>query len=344
MRIAVTGASGFLGGHIVEHLLNLGHDLVPILRQSSQDQRLTHLKGNLEVVRGELDDSAFLSHALSGVDVVIHSAARVREEGSRQDFIHENVELTQSLLRAAELAGVRRFVFISSPSAVAELTDQNNIDESYPYPSQALNYYCESKAIAEQWVLSQNRESFVTCALRPRCIWGPADQAGPYKRLLEKLYKGKMLDLSGGKSVRSSMCYVGNATHACALAIQSNHVGGRTYFITDGEPVETWAYLDRVAEYFGLQKTKPVKHPLILNGLIKLIDLIWAIPVVRKRFAPPVSSYAIGLLTFSATFSTQAAERDMGYRPIYSIEDGMKIYADWIEANGGVQAYLGHSR
>jgi nucleoside-diphosphate-sugar epimerase len=340
MKIAVTGASGFLGGHIVKSFLDKKHDLVSLMRPSSNSSNIDQLKEGHEIIRGQLDDTEFLAEAFKDVDVVIHSAARVKEEGSREQFVFENLTLTQKVVNAAKKSGVKKFIFISSPSVLAELKDQIDIDESYPYPTAALNYYCETKALAEQYVLQQNTDLFSTCSLRPRCIWGPGDESGPFKKLMSKLNSGEMRDLSGGQEVYSSMCYVGNATHACLLVAQSANVGGKAYFITDQKPVETWEYLDYIADYFALPRKKSVRSPKVLKLIVKIIDFIWSMPYLEKRYPPPVSSYAIGLITHSATFSIEAAKADFGYGPIITMEEGLKEYSEWIRDQGGVKSYL----
>lgn len=166
MKVLVTGASGFLGGRLVRWLVaDGGHDISILVRPTS-DLRDLGETTDLTLVYGDLTDPQSLARATEGIDVVIHSAARVDERGVRAQFVEENVTATTTLLDSARRNGVSRFVFISSPSALMEYDggDQIDIDESVPYPRRFLNLYSETKAAAEQAVLAANEPGFTTCA------------------------------------------------------------------------------------------------------------------------------------------------------------------------------------
>ncbi|WP_280361154.1 NAD-dependent epimerase/dehydratase family protein [Nocardia wallacei] len=182
MKALVTGASGFLGGALVRRLVRDGACEVAILvRPTSNLRDLGTAADRVERITGDLTDPGSLDRAASGVDVVFHSAARVDERGTRDQFWAANVRATERLLASARAGGASRFVFVSSPSALMDRDggDQVDIDESVPYPRHYLNHYCESKAAAERLMLAANAPVFTTCALRPRAIWGAGDRSGP---------------------------------------------------------------------------------------------------------------------------------------------------------------------
>ncbi|WP_280411465.1 NAD-dependent epimerase/dehydratase family protein, partial [Nocardia asiatica] len=186
-KVLVTGASGFLGGALVRRLVRDGeHDVSILVRRTSDLSDLGADVDKVELIYGDLTDPASLERATRGVGVVFHSAARVDERGTREQFWNENVRATERLLEAARRAGAARFVFISSPSALMDYYggDQLDVDESVPYPRRYLNLYAETKAAAERSVLAADTEGFRTCALRPRAIWGAGDRSGPIVRLL----------------------------------------------------------------------------------------------------------------------------------------------------------------
>ena len=179
MKVLVTGASGFLGGHLAERAAEAGDEVRVLVRESSDIKQLRAVPG-IEVVRGDLSDAESLRSAVRGIEVVHHSAARVVGYGSRAQFVETNVRGTARLMAAAQSAGVGRFVFVSSPSALMGRNegDRFGIDESTPYPDRWLNLYSETKAQAERLVLAANRPGFTTVALRPRGIWGPRERHG----------------------------------------------------------------------------------------------------------------------------------------------------------------------
>ncbi|MEV6368959.1 NAD-dependent epimerase/dehydratase family protein [Micromonospora musae] len=336
MRALITGGSGFLGGHLVDECVRRGDQVRVLVRPTSDLSHLRTVPG-LELVSGDLTDPASLRSAARGMDVIYHSAARVQDFGTRSQFWAANVTGTQHLLAAARSAGVPRFVHVSSPSAIMNGGDQVDIDESVGYPDQFLNLYSETKAVAEQLVLEANDGELTTCALRPRGIWGPRDRTGFLPRLLTRMQRGTLPDLSGPAPVFASLCHCRNAAAACRLAATSDRVGGRAYFIADAERLDVWALIARVAELFGLHPpTRRIPGPL-LTGVVGLFELLWRVPLLARR-PPPVSRYGIALLTRTATYDTTAANRDLGYRPEVSLETGLVQLRKWVEQIGGVAA------
>jgi nucleoside-diphosphate-sugar epimerase len=339
MKALVTGASGFLGSHLVDECLAAGDEVRVLVRESSDLTYLRTLPG-IEFALGDLTDSGALRAAADGVDVVYHSAARVTDLGSREQFWDANVLGTDRLLQAARTSGARQFVFVSSPSALMDGTDQLDLDETAPYPARFLNLYSETKAAAEQIVLAADAPGFTTCAIRPRGIWGPRDRSGFMPRLIAKMRAGKLPDLSGGKKVYASLCYCTNAARACVAAARSDRVGGKAYFVADAEKTDVWALLAEVAQRFGGHPPTKRVSPLVRDTLVGAIELLWRIPYLRAHHSPPLSRYSVALLTQSGTYDTSAAARDFGYRPAVSQEAGFAELERWIAEIGGIEEYL----
>ncbi|MFT4087848.1 MAG: NAD-dependent epimerase/dehydratase family protein [Gordonia sp. (in: high G+C Gram-positive bacteria)] len=338
MKILVTGASGFLGGRLTRRLLDDGvHDVAVLVRPTSDLSDLGDLSG-LDIRHGDLTDPWSLIEATTGVDAVVHSAARVDERGTRKQFDIENREATEALLAGAKAGGASRFVFISSPSALMDYDDgdQLNVDESTPYPRRYLNLYSETKAAAERAVLAAAADDFVTCALRPRAIWGAGDRSGPIVRLLSRAQDGKLPNLSGGKTVYASLCHVGNIVDATLRALESGQVNGRAYYIADDEVTDVWEYMSEVAGRFGFSLTDRAVNPRVVEPAVKVLDRVWTIPYLARRVPPPLSMYVLALLTRSSTFDTTAARTDLGYRPVVDRETGMAEFITWVQSSGGL--------
>ncbi|AHH16741.1 putative 3-beta hydroxysteroid dehydrogenase/isomerase family protein [Nocardia nova SH22a] len=337
MKALVTGASGFLGGALARRLATDGHEVTVLARRTSNLGGLDGL--GVRIAYGDLTDPHSLRQACTGAEVVFHSAARVDERGTREQFWNENVRGTEYLLGAAREAGARRFVFISSPSALMDRDggDQIDIDESAPYPSRYLNLYSETKAAAERAVLAADTADFTTCALRPRAIWGAGDRSGPIVRLLGRTAEGKLPDLSFGRSVRASLCHVDNVVHACLGAAASDRVGGKAYFLADAEKTDVWAFLAEVAG--GLGYPAPTRRPdsRVLAAAVAVIETVWRVPAVARRWSPPLSRYVVALMTRTATYDTAAAARDFGYAPIVGRDEGLARFLSWLESEGGIE-------
>ncbi|GAA5078068.1 NAD-dependent epimerase/dehydratase family protein [Nocardia iowensis] len=337
-KVLVTGASGFLGGALVRRLVRDGeHDVSILVRRTSNLTDLGADVDRVQLVYGDLTDQASLVQATNGVDIVFHSAARVDERGTRQQFWDENVRATELLLEAARRGGASRFVFISSPSALMDRDggDQLDVDESIPYPQRYLNLYSETKAAAERAVLAANTTGFTTCALRPRAIWGAGDRSGPIVRLLGRTGTGKLPDISFGRTVYASLCHVDNIVDACVKAAASDAVGGKAYFVADAEKTNVWEFLGSVAAGLGYQPPTRKPNPKVINAVVAVIETIWRIPAVATRWSPPLSRYAVALMTRSATYDTTAATRDFGYRPIVDRDSGLTTFLAWLETQGG---------
>ncbi|WP_280487867.1 NAD-dependent epimerase/dehydratase family protein [Nocardia farcinica] len=347
MKVLVTGASGFLGGALVRRLVRSGaHEVTVLARPTSDLGGLGDALARVRVARGDLTDPASLAAAVVGAEVVVHSAARVDERGTRAQFERENVHGTEALLAAARAAGVTRFVFVSSPSALMDRDggDQLDIDESVPYPRRYLNHYCATKAAAERLVLAANAPGFTTCALRPRAIWGAGDRSGPIVRLLTRTAQGRLPDLSGGRDVYASLCHVDNIVDACVKAMTADTVGGRAYFVADAERTNVWRFLAEVAERLGYRPPTRRPDPRVLRAAVTVIEALWRIPPIAARWSPPLSRYVVALMTRSATYDTSAAARDLGYRPIVDRDTGLTAFLDWLAAEGGVEAVTRHVR
>ncbi|WP_328400226.1 NAD-dependent epimerase/dehydratase family protein [Nocardia sp. NBC_00403] len=339
MKVLVTGASGFLGGALVRRLVEDGaHDVAILARRTSNLADLGEARTEVEVILGDLGDKASLIRATSGVDVVFHSAARVDERGTRDQFWDENVRATERLLDSARRGGASRFVFISSPSAMMDYHggDLIDVDESLPYPRRYLNLYSETKAAAERAVSAADTPGFRTCALRPRAIWGAGDRSGPIVRLLSRTATGTLPDLSYGRAVFASLCHVDNIVDACIKAAESDAVGGKAYFIADTEQTNVWEFLGSVATDLGYRPPTRRPNPRVLAASVNVIETVWRIPAVATRWSPPLSRYAVALMTRSATYDTSAAARDFGYRPIVDRDTGLAGFLAWLETQGGV--------
>ncbi len=339
MRALITGASGFLGGHLVDHALAAGDSVRVVLRQSSDLSYLERYRDKIDIVRGDLVDARTADAITKDIDVIYHSAGRVTDEGGFATFYAANVQATQYLIDAAKSNQVQRFVFVSSPSIFTDYQDHLNMDESAPYPAKYANYYAHTKALAEQYVLAANAKGFITCSLRPRGIWGPRDRQGFLPKLASALARGKLKHLAPGKPVQVSICHVQNIADACLAAARSNQVGGQAYFIADAQPVLVWDFINNIADVFGLPPVKGQVHPAVLATAVFVFENLWKIPLLKNNYSPPLSRYAASMLTLHNTYTLAKAQRDFGYAPRMDRQNGLRDLKQWVDQNGGVERF-----
>ncbi|MGC4003199.1 MAG: NAD-dependent epimerase/dehydratase family protein [Pirellulales bacterium] len=285
-----------------------------------------------ELVRGDIRDPAAVSQAVLGCDAVIHTAAIAGIWGPRETYFDINTRGTIHVLNACRLHGIQKLVFTSSPSVTFDAHDQASIDESTPYPTRWLCSYPETKALAEQAVLAANGQNgLLTCALRPHLIWGPGD---PHlvPRLLERARQGKLRRVGDGTNL-VDMIYVDNAADAHLQALDALAPGaavcGRAYYLSQGEPVNCWAWIN---ELLALDGQSPIKKSISRNAARRIGAILERVHTLfNLKSEPRMTRFLAAQLGDAHWYDIGAARRDFGYAPRVSTVDGMRRLAEWLK-------------
>lgn len=329
MKVFVTGATGFLGQYVVEQLLARGDAVRGLCRRAAPElERL-----GVEVVRGDVVDRAAVVAACNGVDAIVHTAAIAGIWGPWQRFYATNVLGTRYVLDGCREHGVARLVYTSSPSVTFDGSPQRNIDESAPYPTSWLAHYPHTKALAEQEVLAAHEPGHLhSCSLRPHLIWGPRDRH-LIPRLLDRARSGKLRRVGDGTNL-VDMIYVENAAaaHLAALdkLVEAGPVGGRAYFLSQGEPVNCWDWINEILALAGLSPVpKTVSFPAA-RRIGDLCEFAWR--VLRRVDEPPMTRFLAAQLATDHYFDLGRARRELGYSPQVSTKEGMQRLASWLES------------
>ncbi len=249
MSVLVTGASGFIGHHVVRTLRSRGEDVVATGRRAGALQPLQ--EAGARVVTANLATDS-LREMVRGCHAVVHCAAMAAPWGKRDAFVRDNVTATERLLEAAAEAGVQRFVHISSPSIYSAFEHQVNVDEAFTAPARWANPYGETKWLSEQRVFDPRFASLQPVALRPRAVFGEGDRA-IVPRVLAVARRGRFPLIDGGASL-IDVTYVGNVVSAIETALSTPRENcGRAYNITNGEPM---AVRELLTKLFGAPRRK----------------------------------------------------------------------------------------
>ena len=320
--VLVTGGTGFLGSRLVERLLARGRHVTVVSRSARPELE----KRGVRVVVGALHDAAVCTEAARGAATVFHVAARVGVWGRYDGFFRDNVLATRALVRAAQEAGVTRFVHTSTPSVVYNGLDLAGADETLPLTRNCPSPYPLTKAIAEGEALAFSTERFRVCALRPHLIWGVGD---PHlvPRILARARAGRLRIVGSGKNL-VDMVHVENATDAQLLAERAlgapdappGPAAGKAYFITNGEPVNLWDWVNDLLRALG---EPPVTRRVSLGaarGVGAVCEWLWR--VLPLKGEPPMTRFVAAELAKDHWFSLEAARRDLGYVPEISMAAG----------------------
>ncbi|MEJ2869511.1 NAD-dependent epimerase/dehydratase family protein [Actinomycetospora sp. OC33-EN08] len=321
MRALVTGGGGFLGGAVVDALLDRGDDVTSIARGDYPALR----DRGVRTIRGDLADPVAACAAVDGVDVVFHVAARAGISGSRAAFRRSNVEATRTLLGACRAAGVGRMVFTSTPSVVHSGGDIRGGDESLPYATHFDSAYPETKAEAERLVLAANGPGLATVALRPHLVWGPGDtQLVP--RILARARAGRLRFVGDGSAVIDTT-YVDDAARAHLDAadrlVPGAPCAGRPYFVTSGDPRPVRELVNGIVTAGGLEPISATVPLPVAVAAGAVVETVWR---GLERFVsvgdPPMTRFLARQLATDHWFDIAAAKRDLGYAPQVPLDEG----------------------
>jgi 3beta-hydroxy-delta5-steroid dehydrogenase/steroid delta-isomerase len=326
-RVLVTGGSGFVGANLVTELLERGHEV------RSFDRAPSPLPAHprLQVIEGDICDKDTVASAVDGIDTIIHTAAIIDLMGGssvtdeyRQRSFAVNVGGTENLVEAGQAAGVKRFVYTASNSVVMGGKRISGGDETLPYTERFNDLYTETKVVAERFVLSQNGvRGMLTCSIRPSGIWGRGDQT-MFRKLFESVLAGHVKVLVGSKHAKLDNSYVHNLIHGFILAgehlVPGGTAPGQAYFINDGEPINMFEFSRPVVEACGQRWPK-----LRISGVfVRFVMTIWQWLHFRVGLPKPLfEPLAVERLYLDNYFSIAKAERDLGYRPLFTTVQAM---------------------
>ena len=308
-RYYVTGANGFVGKKLCVRLARLGEVRAMLRRPADGPWRRSD--------RIDLERDAVPADLLRGVDVVIHLAARTHaiDAGDCDEAVYRrvNVDGTRRLLECAALAGVRRFVFMSSVKAQGEGGSEPADETAAPRPSTA---YGRTKLEAETMVLRGGHvpEAVV---LRPALVYGPGVK-GNLERMIAAMRSGFFPPVPDVGN-RRSLVHVDDLVSATILAAERPEAPGRAFIVTDGRPVSTREMYVWIRRAMGKEVPRWAVPPASLRLAAKAGDAIGRMRGRRWFF----DSDSYRKLFESAVFDSTAIERALGFRPEWTLESAM---------------------
>jgi 2-alkyl-3-oxoalkanoate reductase len=320
VKIFLTGATGFIGSHFLNHGLAAGHSVTCSVRSPEQADAMRTLGAS--PWEGDLQNQGELSLALTGFDVLIH-AAGCRDLAAPAELLEQsNTILTQRVVDAAAKAGVSRFIYISAASVVmGDPSPLLNRAESSPIVLHDYLPYTRSKAFAEAYVLAVQQTAMTVVVLRPSFVWGKGDsidtEIGPASN------RGQFGWFSQGHYPFAT-CSIANLCDALQLAMQYTQ-SGCVFNISDAEPVDFRVFMSERLKASGFRVPTLSVPRKLAWWLGAFTETGWKyLPMPGK---PPLVREMVHLMGFPFTVSIERAKHELGYRAGHSIETGMSHIA-----------------
>jgi len=323
--ILVTGATGFLGGHLVEALVARGQDVVAMARESSDTSLLDAL--GVEVRRGDVTDRESLRNVTAGVDTIFHLAAYYTFHGRWELYRKVNIEGTRTLLEESSANGVRRFIHCSSTEAMGPTTISPAGEEGRLAPAYD---YGRSKAESETIAMAFADRMDVT-VVRPSGIYGPRNLddvsyyfiksfAGPMSRFI----------IGDGKAL-IQFVHVDDVVQGLLLSLDHSEAIGETFIITDGRAYSYEEVYAIMAEVMG--RSPPRWH--LPAGLAKLlIAPVEGINHLRGKEDFIMHLDTVDAVTRDRHYSIGKARRVLGFEPRHDLKEGLRQTVEWYRENG----------
>lgn len=327
-KVLVVGGGGFLGKALVKKLIERGDEVRSFSRGAYPELE----KMGAEVLRGDITQRETAVKASEGCEAVYHTASKAGIWGDYSEYERINVFGTRHLLEGCRQNGVKKFIYTSTPSVIYHPKAKiENIQEDIAYPEEFECAYAQTKAQAEREVLQANSADLATVALRPHLIYGPGD---PHlvPRLVERAFAGQLFQVGDGKN-KVDITYIDNAALAHIDAfLHMDSCAGKAYFISDGQPVNLWAWVRELLEKVGAPPiTRSIPYG-VTWGLGATLEFVYKL--LGKKEEPKMTRFTAAQLATSHYFNIANAKRDLKYVPEVSVAEGMERLVAWIKEQG----------
>lgn len=322
-NVLITGATGFLGSKVTEALCEQP-DIKKIIasgRTIKKDKHVVHPK--VEYQLGDLSDSFFAKSLFREIDVIINCASLCALWGKYEEFYQSNVVSQQNLVSSAKENGIKRFIYISSPSIYVTGKDRTDIKESDPIPGKQLNHYATTKLEAEKLLQKSNIPYII---LRPRAIIGAGDTT-IMPRVIASQRKNKLRIIGDGKNL-GDVTSLKNVIHAIILAMNAPSAAwGEAYNITNDNRDKMWDIISYTFEKMGLS---PLNKHISYNKayFIALTIEVFA-KLIRQKKEPTFHTFMVVSMANSFTLNIEKAKEKLGYTPLQTTLQSIDEFIEW---------------
>lgn len=325
----VTGATGFIGGHLAQRLVADGHQVRCLVRSSSDTSLLERLDVELSV--GDLTSARSLAHATKGCRYVFHCGALVSDWATAQEIAGINERGTRKLLEASVAASVERFIHFSTTD-VYGYPGKAAVEETHA-ATRFANWYAQTKLAAEAEVRRiEQLHALDAVILRPATVYGPrsTEVVGEIARALRR---GNMLLVDRGRAV-AGLCFVENLMDAAALALRHDAAPGHAFNVSDGLTVTWKQFTDDLAAGLGCPEVRWSMPYWLANGIGFSLEHGYRAlrKTTRLKTAPLLSRQAVHVLAKDQDFSNRKARELLGWEPRVDYAAGLEATLTWLRS------------
>ena len=328
MKVLITGATGLLGGHLIRELQQRGEHIRALVLPVENADGL--VQRGVEVVRGDITDASTLPEAVKDIDLIFHLAGMMGVWRPMSDYRLVNVTGSENLYKAAQAAGVRRFVHTSSHTVygLGYGRFMTESDPLRPDPDPYSVTKAEGDRLIRRLMLNSDMETVI---LRPGTFFGAGDRLH-FGRMAQKTKNGRALIIGRGDNALP-FCYVSDVVQGFLLAAYHENAPGNVYNITNDQPMTQLEMYDAIADAVG------GVHPKIHLPYLPIYygSIVAERVVARMTRTKPVVT-ELGALMFGSDnrHSVEKARRELGFEPQVSLLEGIKLSAVWFN-NGGME-------
>lgn len=322
-KVLVTGATGFLGEYLVKQLLSDGYQVFALGRKEEAGKKLEGLGAIF--CKADFTNQKECEPYFVEMDYVVHAGALSTVWGSWESFYNANVLGTRNVCELCERYGVKRLIYISSPSIYSAKKHRFDIKESEYDVKNELNYYIKSKILSEQVIREFDEKGLYTVVIRPRGLIGVGDTS-LMPRILNANDKIGIPLFNLGQNYVDITC-VENVAYAASLSIKAEDVKGEVFNLTNGEPMQFKVILEMFLKAMGKEPHYRKLPFSLLYGVASVLETIYK--AFRLKGEPTLTKYTVCTLAFSQTLDISKARKQLKYEPVITLSEGIENYGKW---------------
>jgi dihydroflavonol-4-reductase len=319
MRAFLTGASGFIGTHLVDYLLEKKWQVRALLHQSQ-----IHQQEEIEVLRGDVRDFQALREAFEETDVLFHLAASLGSALISEDEFYQINDLgTRNILKAAQAKNVKRIVHLSSAGVLGSVKKNEIAGEDYPL--NPMSIYDKSKLEGEKVALRMAQEGMNIVVIRPGWVYGPGDRRT--FKLIKSIANKKFALVTKGETCQTPI-YIQDLLEGILLCAEKGSKG-EIYHLSGGEVLRVREIVEIIASATG-KKLFPFTLPLFP---VRLAALSLEKTFILFRKEAPLNRAKLSFFIHPKPLSIKKAEEELGFAPQKNFKDGMALTVAWYREN-----------